>query len=390
MFDLSSSSSKGSVPIWSFSLPHHAGLVLAHPDRPNLFILNHSAAFLWSLTQQHGLGQPDQLADLYASHFGLANSQAAADVNATLQHWSHTLFAPYSTPTLVPTTPSVPPPTSALFQADYSLGATSFRLVAYDPDFVAEIRPRLAHLTVTAVHPSQYTFHIFRSPHDRLYWVVCGEATLGAESDLSVARTILLQEMARLAHHPNTQWLAILHAAAVASPQTGHSLILPAATNSGKSTLTAALLHSGLHLLSDDSAALDQSSGHLIPLPFALMLREGSWPILTPYFPELAATPTHYHHGSNPVRFLPPPNPSGPALPRAIVFANYRPNAQTHLEPLNTLDTLYALQKSGFWLPHTESHIAAFLSWLQSLPTYQLTYSDLSSAVPVIHCLCSQ
>ncbi len=366
---------------WSFELNDSSGLVVSRPDHASLYILNHSARFLWCSLQD---GTPQNLlVERFAEHFGILPHQAAADVASTLDDWSQTLLAPATT---VVTSPPAPVPSSgaALFSCDYSLRTTSFRLLAYDRDFVDEIRPRLAHLAIPAVPSPNHIFHVFRTPDDLLQ--VCrGEAFLAVEPDSAAIRIILLQEIARLGHHPETQYLAVLHAAACASPSNGRAIILPAATNSGKSTLTAALLHSGLHFLSDDSAAIHHLSRQVIPLPFALMLREGSWPILTPSFPELTSTPTFYRNGDH-VRFLPPFNPSGPAVAQCLLFSQYSPAAgDAHLQPLSTFETLCSLQKSGFWVPHTCPAIAAFLSWVQSLPAYQLNYSNLHAAIPIIH-----
>jgi coenzyme PQQ synthesis protein D (PqqD) len=376
------------VPTWDFEInavpgpsgEGQQGLVVSRSDLPNLFILNHTARFIWRDLQQGG---PEEfLVERFASHFGISRTQAAADVGLTLDDWSQGLLSPVRATQYVAPTPSIPPPSSSSFIGDYVLGPKHFRLVVHDHDFVEEIRPRLAHLSANR-QPPDTTFHVFR--HEDLIWVFCGEASIGAEPDVSVARTILLQEMARLAR-PDTDWLAILHAAACGTDN--RCIILPAATNSGKSTLTAALMHSGLHIFSDDSAAIDRQTHQVVSLPFALMLREGSWPVLAPYFPELDSTPSFYRNGDH-VRFLQPPSdrPIGAVAPQCLLFVCYQPGAAAQLRPLTTFESLTGLQKSGFWVPHTRETVAQFLSWVQSLPAYELTYSQLPEAVPLVHSL---
>ena len=184
-----------------------SGLVVSRPDFPSLFILNHTARFIWSHLQ---LGGPKQLlVERFAEHFGISPGQAAADVDATLDVWSQGLLSPVRATEFV-APPLLPPPSSSSFSCDYAFGAKRFRLLVHDPDFLEEIRPRLAHLAANRQSPD-ITFQVFR--HEDLFWVFCGEAPIGAEPEVSVARTILLQEMARLAR-PDTDWLAILHAAA--------------------------------------------------------------------------------------------------------------------------------------------------------------------------------
>jgi len=353
------------------------GLVVSRPDFPSLFILNHTARFIWS-SLQHG-GPEQVLVERFASRFRIPLEQAASDVALTLDAWSQDLLSPArATQYVAP--PLVPPTSSSSFTADYSFGLKHFRLVVHDRDFVEEICPRLAHLAAKRQTPD-ITFQVFR--HEGLIWVFCGEAFIGTEPEVSVARTILLQEMARLAR-PDTNWLAILHAAACGTSH--RCIILPAATNSGKSTLTAALMHSGLYVFSDDSAAIDRQTAQVVSLPFALMLREGSWPVLSPYFPDLPSAPTFYRNGDY-VRFLRPrSNPVINALaPQCLLFAHYQPGVPVHIQTLTTFEALVGLQKSGFWVPHHRESVGQFLSWLQSLPAHQLTYSNLSDAIPIVH-----
>jgi hypothetical protein len=358
------------------------GLVVSRPDFPSLYILNHTARFIWT-NLQHG-GPQQCLVERFATYYGISLNQAATDVALTLDAWSQTLLSPVRATQYVAPPPR-PPPSSSLFACDYTLGVKHFRLVAHDSDFVEEIVPRLAHLTATRQSPD-ITFQVFR--HEELLWVFCGEASIGAEPEVSVARTILLQEMARLAR-PDTDWLAILHAAACGT--TEHCVLLAAATNSGKSTLTAALMHSGLHVFSDDSAAIDRQSLRVVSLPFALMLREGSWPTLVPYFPELSTAPIFYRNGEL-VRFLPPrsDNPVRSAIPQCLLFVRYQPGAPTQLRDLTTFQSLLGLQKSGFWVPHDRQSIGKFLLWVRAIPAHELSYSQLSDAIPLVRSLLSQ
>jgi len=368
---------------WDFSInPSPAGsgepgLVVSRPDFPGLFILNSSARFIWA--GLHLGGPQNFLAERFAENFGIPFSQASSDVASTLDAWSQNLLAP-SRATQSVAFPPLPSQSSFSFSCGCDVNFKHFQLLASDADFIHEIQPRLAHLAASSSTPD-FTFHVFRQQD--LFWVFRGEASLCAEPLVSTARSILLEEIARLAY--DADWLAILHAAACSNGR--QCVILPAPTNSGKSTLTAALMHSGLQILSDDSAPLDRRSRQIFPLPFALMLRSGSWPLLDPFFPELSTLPIHTRFG-DPVRFLPPPaiHPQ-PAPAKCLCFVQFEPGAPVRLQPLSPFDSLCALQKSGFWVPHTRDSIAAFLAWYQSLPAYQLTYSDLSQAVPLVHSL---
>jgi hypothetical protein len=392
-----------SEDIWSFEIsadsPDQSGLILVRADSPNLFILNHSAAFLWCLRQRLPPGA--DLTHPYASHFGISLQQASADVSVTLSSWSVLLsddqqYHKESVDLNEP--PANTTARSLAFTTDFSLGgASSLRLtVSHDAeDFVEEIRPRLSHLLLTPRIPSpspSFSFHVSRSPYDSALRVSRdnGAVFIGSAPNAAVARTILLQEIGRLAYDPHAEWLAILHAAALADPVSGNAVILAAPTNSGKSTLAAALLSSGLRLLSDDSAAIT-TTRQVLSLPFALMLRSGSWPVLEPYFSELDATPVYYRYGE-PVRFLPPTSVSTcAARPRHILFIQYKPDGpEAKLKPLSSLQAFSRLQQSGFWVPHTRAGIAEFVEWVLSVPAYQLTYSHVPPAIQQVHTLLGQ
>ncbi len=116
--------------------------------------------------------------------------------------------------------------------------------------------------------------------------------------------------------------------------------------------------------------------------PFSLMVREGSWPVLMPRFPELAGARVISHSGTD-VRFLAPRwnGEAASASVSAIVFSRYEPGSVTQLEPLETFETLLRLQESGFWVEHERESVAEFLKWLASKPSYSLSYSDMDEAV---------
>ena len=67
--------------------------------------------------------------------------------------------------------------------------------------------------------------------------------------------------------HGTDDWLAVLHAAAVADAR--GAIVLPGPNGTGKSTLTAALVARGFAYLSDDCVPID-GRGLVMPMPFAL------------------------------------------------------------------------------------------------------------------------
>jgi len=76
----------------------------------------------------------------------------------------------------------------------------------------------------------------------------------------------------------------VIHAAVV--EREGLAAILPAPPGSGKSTLTAALIHRGWRLLSDELALVDLETGSMVPLARPVNLKNNSIEVLKGFAPE--------------------------------------------------------------------------------------------------------
>jgi Coenzyme PQQ synthesis protein D (PqqD) len=361
---------------WQF--PVEEALVLARPEIQGLFLLNSTSKQIW-LAYEQGVSV-HSLAQQFSADFDIPVSQAAHDIHSTLDSWSKFFLIEKEEPNAEPATFQSFADLKPSFIGHYRLNGKQLRLEIADEAFVEEMVPRLAHLASTK-QPPAITFQVVRI-NGRLSLFSDGHF-FAEEPEASAARAVLLQEIARAAQ-PTTDWLALLHAGACGTDAS--CVIMPADTNVGKTTLTAALVHSGLHFLSDDSAAIDRNTMRVAPMPFALMVREGSWPVLNSRFPELASAPIYERNGWR-VRFLAPPeNKLGSGVPaKCLLFIEYRPGAATSLEPLTAFESLLRLQKSGFWVPHDRDSIGAFLSWMQSIPAYYAVYSDLDEATVLVH-----
>ncbi len=366
--------------VWEFSFED--SLVLVRLDTADLYVLNPSAALLWRLLQR---GEPLRaIVAIYAAHFHILDQIAAQDVNRTWHEWGQTLLAPVSAPS--PISPFlVPLPDSQDCCRNYRLLDKSIRVCLHDQDLIAEIAPRLESLLASPSSQPHTTLHATSS--EGTYHVFSGTTCVATENHPADARVIFLQELVRSAH-ADSKWAAILHAGACGTER--RCVIFPAETHSGKTTLAAACMHRGLTFYADDSVLLEAGSFTVPVMPFALMIREGSWPEVSARFPEFADAPVHERYGQK-VRFLPPicPPHDAKAHPAAIVFSQWQAGAGTTITTLDHFDALVRLKDSGFWVAHDRDAIQSFLDWLQSLPVYEMVYSDLDEAVAFIRKLVS-
>lgn len=345
-------------------------------DSFDLYVLNSSASYAWRLLRS-GKSLWEASGE-FSSAYCIPYEVASDDMQNAWSDWQQTLLGPF-VPEPPLTAPLVEKPGEPTFAGTYSFGNRRIRVVLHGLDLVDEIIPRLAPLTIS-VSRTEAMFEVIGSESG--YHIYLNSSWLASRTELSEARITLLQEFVRYAM-PDLTWLATVHAAACGDGT--HCVLFPAASHSGKTTLAAALMHAGFLLYAEDSAVLHAGTLTVPMTPFSLMIREGSWPVVMPRFPELANAPVISHSGID-VRFLPPRWDGQPrsASVSAIVFSQYVPGSITKLKSLDTFETLLRLQESGFWVAHDRESIAEFLQWLAERPTYSLTYCELDEAIPVI------
>lgn len=321
---------------WTFPVPGTDSVVVTPPDSEGLVLFNPTAAWIW---QNREL--PD-LASAYAAQFGIALIQAEADIRQIL-------------------TPGE--------SVSIKINEKVFEIHLESSALSNEVIPRLGNLQSAPAVTSDHVFHLRPSAHATLFYL--DGKHVGTEPLITTARALLLQELTRLAD-PKRPITALLHAGAIGTPEGG--VILAGPSFSGKSTLCAALHQAGLLCFGDDSVCLTPAF-EIAGMPFALSLREGSWPL----FPHLDRP-----------RFLASNlNGQSPTIPsKLLIFVNYDPDAAaTTTESVPTFDALVSINQSGFWVEHTQLAISAFLEWLSRIPIYRLTYSSLTEAVSRVKAL---
>ena len=194
-----------------------------------------------------------------------------------------------------------------------------------------------------------------------------------------------LQEKMMTSTYQAQRYLISLHAASV--EKNGKVIIMPAVAESGKTTLTATLLHHGFKLFSDESTSLDHD-GYVHPLPFCMNIKEGSWNVLSETYPHLSERDIHSRFDGQSIRFLPPENMhKGRQKASHIIFPKYTPGAKTSLVPISAREALLKINKASYQVQHNmdENKFELILKNLISLPKYTLEYSDLDEAVTTIN-----
>jgi hypothetical protein len=182
-------------------------------------------------------------------------------------------------------------------------------------------------------------------------------------------------------------FLFYIHAGVVGTGE--RCVLLPAAPGSGKSSLTAALVHKGFRYFSDEVALIERGSFLVPPMPMALCVKSTGWDVIARYHPEIGALDTHERMDGKVVRYVPPPAGAiqqTPALVSHIIFPRYDKDAASELKPIARSDALRRLMVECLALRQrlTPVNIGEFINWIAGIDCYILTFSSLDEASELV------
>ncbi len=189
--------------------------------------------------------------------------------------------------------------------------------------------------------------------------------------------------VATRAHH-----LLMLHAAGI--ERNGLAMLFPASPGDGKSTLCAALIHSGWRLMSDEFGLVRPEDGMLLPLPRLIPLKNESIDVIRRFRPEAIIGPAFVGTRKGTVAHVRPPAESirraqEAARPRWFVFPRWIANAPLALEPMPKSRAFLMVATNAFnyeVLDETAFRLVAEM--VRSSDCYSLSYSDLDEAVAAL------
>ncbi|MFO1433552.1 MAG: PqqD family peptide modification chaperone [Candidatus Competibacteraceae bacterium] len=377
-------------PLETYTVPLGDGGVLYRPAIDRLVVLNATGKLVWEL-----LGEgytPDEIAAVFAQHFGLSGEHAWSDVRAVLSHLEEAGFpvqpageigSPRRSSLRSPVLLDAPAaPVRVIDCGTFRFGAHRVRVHSTVADIDAAYFSRFRHRAVAVANAGGLELL-----EDRAGYRLTFRGEIVAEVDSLAELLGRFQELLLSWEYLNTDWLAYFHAAAVRRDD--YSVLLPGGSGVGKSTLTAYLVAQGFGYLGDDLIALDAADGALWPLPTCLSVKAGAWPILEPLYPTLPRLPTVHCHGRV-IRYIEPDSADSdghPApAPAAIVFPHYIQGEPTRLQPVPPLLTMTYLIESNVALrqPVTIAKLTKLIQFVEQTPAYELTYFDLPGAMAAI------
>jgi hypothetical protein len=207
-------------------------------------------------------------------------------------------------------------------------------------------------------------------------------------TDPASARHRCLTALLESSRH-GRRWLGILHASAIA--EGGACVLISGQSRAGKSTLAAALVATGASFVADDYAPLEQASWRVWPVPYAPSIKLGSWRLLSRHYPDLQREAVHRHRNLE-LRYLDLERarraPLDEGLPvRALLFPRYTDGSELALRRIAAPDALTRLCHAASMLDRRPDLLAETLSWIESVPAYELTYGELEPALGLVRSL---
>ena len=190
----------------------------------------------------------------------------------------------------------------------------------------------------------------------------------------------------RRAIDANERFVAV-HAAVVSDGQ--RAVVMPAAPDSGKTTLSAGLTRSGFRFLGDEVALVD-GSGWVHPFPRPLLIEPPSMAVLAGVLPELPPECERFRHRRYQVTAEDlRPDSTGDSCPVGlIVFPAYRAGSATQVRPVSRTTALMRLGEQTFNRARIGSAgIGALADVVAGAECFELPIGDLHEAVLAVRSL---
>lgn len=185
---------------------------------------------------------------------------------------------------------------------------------------------------------------------------------------------------------PNREYV-LIHAS-VAADDGGRAVVMPAAMDSGKTTLVAGLVRAGLRYMSDEAAAIHPETGVLHAYPKALTIDEGSWKVLEDLRPELGPelAPFGEEQWYVPSDAIRPGSIATTGRPALVVAPRYVANGRTELVPVSRAEALQMLLENAFnfRLFPSQAALSALARLVSGADCYRLSVAGLSEACSII------
>lgn len=268
----------------------------------------------------------------------------------------------------------------------YKILTITLRIEYGDAEIEARIHPALQHLeTAEADVDREYSVIGI----DGGYVLLDGVAPIAFSGSLEQITPRIKTLLAQAASESG-EYVLQLHAGVISN---GESCVLfPAAPGSGKTTLSAAMMHAGYQYFSDEVALLEGAELKVRPVPISLSVKRGAREILASRFPVLRESWQHLREDCETVTYL-SPRPEAMRYDRElsypvawVVFPKYEPGVETRLVALDRAEAVARLAKEILVVGKRldAALVGRLVRWIQAVECFELPNSSLDEAVECV------
>jgi PqqD family protein of HPr-rel-A system len=334
--------------------------VVFDPIRREAHLLNPTGSLL--LARCDGTTPVRALVEELSATYGTDPTAVAADVDAALADFATRRLvgpdphgrevAPVTRPVpglVAPDHPVVLPDQWAVESPTLAALLSRVQVRSDDPVVGRYLDAVFASLFATE-QPARHTFDIVTVGPGPIRLLLDG-TEVGATTTVDAALSYLQWSINQLAV-AEADAMALLHASAVCRGE--RVAIFPATSNSGKSTLAAGLVRAGLGYVTDETVAVDLSTGRVLPYPKPISLDRGSWPLFAEVAPSVADSSERFFENEwhlDPSRLhrdAATEHPSADSHVTLVAFPTHRAGAPTELTRMSRGEALMLLLENSF------------------------------------------
>ena len=381
-------------------IPFCDGGALFYPKIQRLWALNPLASYIW-LSLSDGISTEKLISDL-VERFSINSQTAEFDLNQILTHFENEGLlgdSRPSQPNIAKEADLFIPDGQSIDSVDYSSSDCCCQIEAYG--FTCQIHfpdkklfnnfRQLYHYFLSEKSETidqNILVLISKEKNDAVDIYLGGKCVYKAMDRLQLDSIIHFIFFSQCAKHLSALNKLMFHAASV--KKGNKTIVLPANSGSGKTSLTVALTACGWQCITDELAVLDLDDLSISPLPIPMRIRSGSFTPLLSFYPAIPELPVFQDLYENSIRWI--------VLAKEnivdkltcskiteLIFPSYTENATTELLILDKSKALEKLAATGSSeRDMTLEDAKVMVRLVEQTPCYELLFSDLDDAITAI------
>lgn len=254
------------------------------------------------------------------------------------------------------------------------------------PEFEEYLHPLISYLETNISADKISRFELFRYKDETVFRLNSEVKGVWPRNDTHhLIASIFVCMINEMYDKSDDFWLMTVHASAITNGR--KTILIPAKSGSGKTTIAALLQTRGYQLVSDDFVPIDRELFRAWPFRISMSVKPGAMDVLTTLYPDLEHKPLTKTSAEKTVRYLPPQNNvelGDIAFPvKEVILIKYDPSVEFEFEKVDQLTSIKQLLDQA-WIVPNPGNASIFLDRVAQWSFYQLTYSNNQKALDAI------